>query len=103
MSNVFHLCYKAISVLIVFVFILAIHDWYVDNQYRYAIVEDTLVILRILMGVQFAVGIKIVSDAIVERYRLSVEWTFTALSVLVVITLPLLAIAAAFARRMFMD
>ena len=94
---------KVISVLAVFIFLLAIHDWYVDNQYRYAIVEDTLAILRILIGIQFAVGIKIVSDAIMEEVRESVEWTFTILSVLVVFTLPLLAIVAVAAKQVFME
>ena len=57
-------CSIIVSVLFVFVFLLAVHQWNVDNQARYAIVEDTLVILRIIIGVQFAVGIKIISDAI---------------------------------------
>ena len=103
MSNVLHLSLKVISVLVVFIFLLAVHDWYVDNQYRYAIIEETLVILRILIGIQFAVGMKIISDAVVEEYQVSVEWTFMILSALVVLTLRYLAIAAAFARGMFME
>ena len=94
---------KVVSVLIVFIFLLAIHDWNVDNRDRYAIVEDTLVILRILIGIQFAVGMKIISDAITKQFKGSVEWTFMILSALVILTLPFLAIAAAFARHAFME
>lgn len=30
-----------VSVLLVFVFLLAVHEWNVNNQVRYAVVEDT--------------------------------------------------------------
>ena len=39
------LCSTIVTVLTAFVFLLFVHQWYVDNQARYAIVEDTLVIL----------------------------------------------------------
>ena len=91
-----------VSVLLVLVFLLAVHQWNVDNQARYTIVEDTLVILRIIIGVQFAVGIKIMSDAIEKQYSLPVEWSFTILAIVTVLTLPFMAIAAAFLKSIVM-
>ena len=96
-------CSIIVSVLLVFVFLLAVHKWNVDNQARYAIVEDTLVILRILIGVQFAVGIKIISDAIEKQFSVPVEWSFMILATLTVLLLPLLAVAAAFTKLAFME
>ena len=96
-------CSKIVSVLAVFVFLLTIHQWNVDNQARYVIVADTLAILRIIIGVQFAVGIKIMSDAIEEQFSVSVEWTFMILATLTVLALPFLAIAAAFMKLTFME
>ena len=89
-------------VLLVLVFLLAVHQWNVDNQARYTIVQDTLVILRIIIGVQFAVGIKIISDAIEKQYSLPVEWSFTIIAIATVLTLPLLAVAGAFMKSAFM-
>ena len=51
-------------VLVVFIALMALHQWYVDNQDRYAIVRDSLTIFRIIIGVQFAVGTKIMFDAV---------------------------------------
>ena len=97
------LCSTIVFVLLVFIFLLAVHQWNVDNQARYAIVEDTLVILRIIIGVQFAVGIKIISDAIERQFSLSVEWSFFILALLIVFILPFLAIAAAFVKLAFAE
>ena len=91
-----------VFVVLVFVFLLAVHQWYVDNQARYTIVEDTLTILRIIIGVQFAVGIKIISDAIRMRSSLSMEWSFTVITIVTVLILPFMAIAAAFLKSTFM-
>ena len=90
-----------LCVLLVFVFLLAIHQWHVDNQARYTIVADTLVILRIIIGVQFAVGIKIISDAIEKQFSLPVEWYFMVLAVVTVLVLPYMAVAAAFVKLFF--
>ena len=82
---------------------MAIHQWYMDNPFRYAVLSDTLVILRIFIGVQFAVGIKIVMDAIVDKYQKSVEWTFLGLTVIGVFLIPVLATVASLARQAFME
>ena len=95
-------CSIIVSVLFVFVFLLAIHQWNVDNQARYAIVEDTLVILRIIIGIQFAVGIKVISDAIERQYSLPVEWSFMILATVTVLLLPVMAVAAAFIKLVLM-
>ena len=95
-------CSTIVSVLFVFVFLLAIHQWNVDNQSRYAIVEDTLVILRIIIGIQFAVGIKVISDAIERQYSLPVEWSFMILATVTVLLLPVMAVAAAFIKLVLM-
>ena len=89
-------------VLLVFVFLLAVHQWHVDHQGRYTIVKDTLVILRIIIGVQFAVGIKLMSDALEQRFSWPVEWSFFFLAIATVLALPLMAIAAAFVNAIFM-
>ena len=96
------LCSIVVSVLGVFIGLLAVHQWYVDNQARYVIVEDTLVILRIIIGVQFAVGIKIISDAVERQYSWSVEWSFMILALATVLILPFTATAAAFAKLALM-
>ena len=85
-----------------FVFLMAIHQWYVDNQFRYAIVEDTLTILRIIIGVQFAVGVKIVIDAFKAEYPLSATLSFMLITVALVFLLPLMAIVAVFLKTVFM-
>ena len=95
-------CSIIVSVLFVFVFLLAVHQWNVDNQARYAIVEDTLVILRIIIGVQFAVGIKIISDAIERQFSVPVEWSFMILAAATVLILPIMGVAAAFMKAFFM-
>lgn len=95
-------CSIIVSVLFVFVFLLAVHQWNVENQARYAIVEDTLVILRILIGVQFAVGIKIISDAIERQFSVPVEWSFMILAAATVLVLPFMAVAAVFMKAFFM-
>lgn len=59
-------------------------------------------ILRIIIGVQFAVGIKIISDATEKQYPLPVDWSFTLIAVVTVLTLPLLAVAGAFMKSAFM-
>ena len=97
------LCSTIVFVLLVFIFLLAVHQWNVDSQARYAIVEDTLVILRIIIGVQFAVGIKIISDAIERQFSLPVEWSFFILALLIVFILPFLAIAGAFMKLALME
>lgn len=94
-------CSIVLSVLLVFVFLLAVHQWNVENQARYAIVEDTLVILRIIIGVQFAVGIKIISDAIERQFSVPVEWSFMGLAAATVLALPFMAVAAAFVKAWF--
>ena len=91
-----------LSVILVFVSLLAIHQWQVDNQARYAIGEETLVILRIIIGVQFAVGMKIISDAIKRQYPLPVEWSFTFITIVTVLILPFMALAAALLKSTFM-
>ena len=96
------ICSTTVSVLLVFIFLLAVHQWHVDNQARYVIVEDTLVILRILIGVQFAVGIKIISDAVASHYSLPAEWYFTILATVTVLLLPFMAVAAAFLKLFLM-
>lgn len=91
-------------VILVFIGLLAIHQWQVDNQARYALGEATLVILRILIGVQFAVGMKIISDAIKKQFSsLSVEWSFTAITFAMVLSLPWMALAAAFLKSTLME
>lgn len=95
-------CSTVLSVLLVFVFLLAVHQWHVDNQVRYAIVEDTLAILRIIIGVQFAVGIKIISDEIERQYSIPVVWSFTILATVTVLVLPIMAVASAFVKSFFM-
>ena len=94
-------CSIVVSVLLVFVFLLAVHQWNVENQARYTIIEDTLVILRIIIGVQFAVGIKIISDAIERQFSVPVEWSFMALAAATVPALPFMAVAAAFVKAFF--
>ena len=94
-------CSIIVSVLLIFIFLLAVHQWNVDNQARYAIVEDTLVILRIIIGVQFAVGIKIISDAIERQSSVPVEWSFMILAAGTVLILPVMAVAAAFVNAFF--
>ena len=96
------LCLAVWFVLMVFVFLMAIHQWSVDNQERYAIVGDTLVILRIIIGAQFAVGIKIISDAIERQFSLPVEWSFFVIALLVAFMLSPLAIVAAFLKTVLM-
>ena len=59
-------------------------------------------ILRILIGVQFAVGIKIISDAIESQYSLPAEWYFMILAMATVLLLPFMAVAAAFLKLNFM-
>lgn len=95
-------CSTVVLVLIVFVFLLAVHQWNVDNQARFAIVGETLVILRIIIGVQFAVGIKIISDAIERQFSVPVEWSFMGLAAAMVLVLPPLAVAAAFIKLVLM-
>ena len=95
-------CSIIFSVLLVFIFLLAVHQWNVENQARYTIVADTLVILRIIIGVQFAVGIKIISDAIERQFSVPVEWSFMALAAATVLILPIMAVAAAFMKAVFM-
>ncbi|MXY21607.1 MAG: hypothetical protein F4Y49_09785 [Dehalococcoidia bacterium] len=91
------------SVLIGFIFLMVIHQLYMDNLFRYIFLEETLVILRIFIGVQFAVGIKIIMDAIVDKYQKSVEWTFLGLTMIGVFLIPVLAIVARFASQMLME
>ena len=61
-----------------------------------------MVILRIIIGVQFAVGIKIISDAIERQFSLPVESWFMILATVTVFILPIMAVAAAFLRLVFM-
>ena len=95
-------CSTILSVLLVFVFLLAVHQWNVDNQARYAIVEETLAILRIVIGVQFAVGIKIISDEIERQYSIPVVWSFTILATVTILVLPIMAVVAALIKSSFM-
>ncbi len=55
-----------------------------------------------MIGVQFAVGMKIISDAIKNQYPLSVEWSFTIITIVTVLILPSMALAAAFLKSTFM-
>ena len=96
------LCLIVWCVLLVFVFLMAIHQWSVDNQERYAVVGDTLIILRIVIGAQFAVGIKIISDAIEKQFSLSVEWSFFVIALLIAFALSPMAIVAAALKAMVM-
>ena len=95
-------CSIIVFVLLVFVFLLAVHQWSVENQARYAIVGDTLVILRIITGVQFAVGIKMISDAIERQFSVPVEWSFMIIATATVLMLPIMAVAAAFVKAVIM-
>ena len=59
-------------------------------------------ILRIIISVQFAVGIKIISDAIERQFSLPVAWSFMILATVTVLILPIMGVAAAFIKSVLM-
>lgn len=98
MARYFSVASTILSVLIVFCFMAAIYQWNVAHEVRYLIVEEMMPAFLIVMGVVFASGFQIITDAVTREFpKVPKESVLLGVAVFMVFALPFIVLVASVA------